>query len=130
LLGPKAIAYVLGTGLSTFLAHVVAESVGSRVRLEGRNGGGLLRHLVLDAVPIASSALTPAVLMLTALLGWIDPTVGLLMALAVTVLRLAGLGWVVGRLRREPATFRTFLAGILLAVVCVGVSVLKWWLTH
>ncbi|BBE21374.1 hypothetical protein MN0502_02570 [Arthrobacter sp. MN05-02] len=141
LLGPKAIAYVLGTGVSTFLAHVISEWVGSSVhthtQAHDRAGGGAgvhagsrFAHLLGDALPIASSALTPALLMAAALLGWVGPTVALLAAIIVTVLRMAGLGWVVGRLRRQPASFRTFLAGIVLAAVCSAVAVLKWWLTH
>lgn len=151
LLGPKAIAYVLGTGVSTFLAHVISEWVGSSVHTHthtqdrahahahahdragggaGGHAGSRFTHLLEDALPIASSALTPALLMAAALLGWIGPTVALLAAIIVTVLRMAGLGWVVGRLRRQPASFRTFLAGIVLAAVCSAVAVLKWWLTH
>ncbi len=139
LLGPKAIAYVLGTGVSTFLAHVIAEWVGFSVHAHDQklaggstsgHAGSRFAHVIGDALPIASSALTPALLMAAALLGWVGPTVALLAAIIVTVLRVAGLGWVVGRLRQEPASFRTFLAGMVLAAVCSAVAVFKWWLTH
>jgi hypothetical protein len=48
----------------------------------------------------------------------------------VTVLRLAGLGLVVGRLQRRKASVGTVLTGVMLALVCVIVAVMKWWLTH
>lgn len=134
LLGVKAIAYVLGTGISTFVAHVVAETIGGsihtpagRTHQEGRQH---LKHHLADAVPIASSAVTPAVLLTLALLGWIDPTTSLILAITITVLRLSGLGLIVGRLRQQRASLRTFLTGATLGVICVVAAVLKWWLTH
>jgi hypothetical protein len=134
LTGPKAIAYVVGTGVSTFLAHVVAELAGGSVHaVEGETGAAgrlRLRHHLWDAVPIASSAITPAALMAVVLVGWVAPITGLILAISVTVLRLAGLGFVVARLRQKKASLRTILAGILLAVVCVVAALVKWWLTH
>jgi hypothetical protein len=59
-----------------------------------------------------------------------DTTAALQLAIAVTVLRLAGLGWAVGRFRRQRAPLRTFLAETLLALVCLAGAVLKWVLTH
>lgn len=127
---PTGVAYVVGTAVSTFVAHVVAESVGLRVRTDTRPRLSTIVHGLRDALPIASSAAVPAVLMIAALLGWLDTTTALQGAMAVTVLRMAGLGWVVGRVRGERASLRMFLSGILLAVVCVIAAVLKWRLTH
>ena len=128
--GPTGMAYVTGTAVSTFVAHVVAESVGLRVRTDTHPRLSTIVHELRDAVPIASSATVPALLMIAALLGWLDTTDALRLAIAATVLRLAGLGWAVGRIRGERASLRTFLSGILLAAVCVSAAVLKWWLTH
>lgn len=134
LTGPKAISYVVGTGLSTFLAHVVAELVGGSVHALKNEAPGAsrlqLRHHLRDAVPIASSAVVPAALMAAALVGWVAPTTGLVLAIGVTVLRLAGLSLVVSRLRGKKASLSTVLAGVLLAAVCVVVAIVKWWLTH
>jgi hypothetical protein len=134
LLGVKAIAYVLGTGLSTFVAHVVAEVVGSSIHSPTDQTNEAkwqsLRHHFADALPIASSAIMPALLLTLALMGWIDPAIGLMLSIIVTVVRLSGLGWVVGRLRQRRASFRTFLIGMMLGVVCIVVAILKWWLTH
>jgi high-affinity Fe2+/Pb2+ permease len=68
--------------------------------------------------------------MITALLGWVDTTTALQLAIAATVVRLAGLGWILGRLRGEHASWRMFRSGFLLAAMCVAAAVLKWWLTH
>lgn len=125
-----ALAYVVGTAVSTMVAHVVAETVGLRVRTNTPPGFSALAHELRDAVPIASSAAVPALLMVAALLGWLDTVVALQCAIGLTLLRMAGLGWAVGRIRRKPAALPTFLSGILLAVLCMAAAILKWWLTH
>lgn len=130
LAAPKAIAYVAGTGFSTFLAHVLAELVGMRVETDRRPTLQDLRHELRDSVPIVSSATFPLLMMAATLLGWLDPSVALPAAIGVTVLRLGGLGFVVGRLRRHRLSARTFVGGVLLAVFCLGAAILKAWLTH
>ncbi|GAA1654794.1 hypothetical protein GCM10009790_39760 [Georgenia ruanii] len=130
LVGPTGVAYVTGTAVSTLVAHVVAESVGMRVRTDTHPRLSTVVHELRDAVPIASSAAVPTLLMIGALLGWLNTTDALRLAIAATVLRLANLGWAVGRIRGERASPRTFLSGILLAAVCVSAAVLKWWLIH
>ncbi|PRY10504.1 hypothetical protein [Kineococcus rhizosphaerae] len=126
----KGLTYVLGTTVSTFVAHVLADAVGASTRSGGRVPTATLLHEVRDAVPIASAGLGPAALMVLALLHVWTPTVALELAVLVTVLRLAVLGWVVGRLRGGRPSLRTFVAGVLLAVAGAGAAVLKWWLTH
>jgi hypothetical protein len=128
--GPKAVAYVAGTGVSTFVAHVLAESVGFGVRTGQPLTREHLRHELRDSLPIISATSIPALLMIAALLGWLEAVPALQLAIAVIIFRLATLGWVVGNLRGSPASARTFLSGVLLALVGVGVAVLKWWLTH
>jgi hypothetical protein len=130
LAGPKGVAYVVGTALSTFVAHVVAESVGFRMRTETGPGRSFLAHGLRDAVPILTSAALPTVLMITAVLDRVSTTTALQLAIAATVVRLAGLGWVLGRLSGEHASWRMFRSGFLLAALCVAAAVLKWWLTH
>ncbi len=67
--GPKGVAYVVGTALSTFVAHVIAESVGLRVRTDIRPQRSTVVHELRNAVPILSSATLPALLMITVLAG-------------------------------------------------------------
>jgi VIT1/CCC1 family predicted Fe2+/Mn2+ transporter len=104
--------------------------MGLRVRTDIRPQRSTVVHELRNAVPILSSATLPALLMITALLGWVDTTTALQLAIAATVVRLAGLGWALGHLRRKRASWRTFLSGILLAAICVAAAGLKWWLTH
>jgi hypothetical protein len=130
LAGPKGVAYVVGTTLSTFVAHVVAESVGFRVRTDVRPERSFVVHGLRDAVPILTSATLPTVLMITAVLERVSTTTALQLAIAATVVRLAGLGWVVGHVRGERSSWRALVSGFALAAVCVAAAVLKWWLTH
>lgn len=124
------VAYVLGTALSTVVAHVAAETVGHQVRTGQRPDRPTVLHMLRDARPILSSATPPALLMAAALFGWLDPTAALLLAMGVIVLRLAGLGWIIGRGRRRRTSWGPVISGLGLAVVCVVAAVLKWWLTH
>ncbi len=130
LTGPRGLAYVWGTALSTFVAHVVASSVGLRVRTDRRPTSADVRQDIRHAVPTVTSALLPSIFMVAALLGWLEPGAGLVLAIAVTLVRLASLGWIVGYAVGERAPLRVFLAGILLAAICLGVAILKWWLTR
>jgi hypothetical protein len=130
LTGPKALGYVVGTGVSTFVAHVFAESVGARVRTDRRPTAADLHHELRDSLPILSATAVPALLLSAALLGRLDAPLALGAAIGVIVLRLAALGWIVGHLRRRQASMRTFIAGVLLAGTGAGIAVLKWWLTH
>ncbi len=127
--GTTGLAYVLGTALSTYVAHVLAEAVALSLR-GGRVSSGALRHELRDAVPIASAGSGPALLMVPVLLGWWTGEAALAMAIGLTVVRLAVLGWVIGVVRGEPPSLRTFLAGVVLALVGLTVAVLKWALTH
>ena len=130
LYGPRAVAYVVGTGVSTFVAHVIAELVGFQVRTKEPIVREVVRQELRNSVPIISATTVPALLTGAALLGWLDPGTALPLAIAVTVIRLAALGWVVGHLRRQRPSMRTFLFGVLLAITCSVAAVLKWWLTH
>ncbi|WP_434995480.1 hypothetical protein [Arthrobacter sp. Ld5] len=128
--GPKGVGYVLGTAVSTFIAHLFAETSAQRVRLDRPLTWEELRHEARHAAPIASTAATPTLLMIGALAGWWPTTVALVLSIAVTIGRLVALGWVVGRLSRRRVSRRPFVSGLLLAAVCLLVAVLKWWLTH
>jgi hypothetical protein len=128
--GPKALAYVLGTGISTFVAHVIAESIAFQVRTMQPIVGKVVAHELRNSVPILSATAVPALLTTASLLGWLDPDVALPIAISWIVLRIAALGAVVGHLRRERASGLTFWFGVLLALACMGAAVLKWWLAH
>ena len=130
LLGPTGVLYLLGVGVSTYVAHTLGEAVGLRVR-EGRSlDTTALRHEARDALPIATSAGAPAALLLLAWTDLLDADVVLVLALALVDVRLALLGSVVARVSGERSSTRVFLAGFVLAVVAAAVAALKWQLTH
>ncbi|MHA7143028.1 MULTISPECIES: hypothetical protein [unclassified Arthrobacter] len=125
LLTSKALIYIIGTGTSTFIAHVLAEHVGVRVTAPDQATTPHLRKEAWHAVPIASAAVGPALFMTAALVGWVDPGLALQLAIIITVVRLASLGWVVGHLRGERAAPQTFILGIVLAALCLAAALLK-----
>lgn len=125
-----ALLVVAGTGLSTFVAHVLAETVGARARSDEALGWDSLRHEARHALPVVSSTAIPVGVLALALPGWIDASWALGGALAATLLRLASLGWLVTHLRGEPASWRTFTAGVVLAALAGATALLKAVLTH
>ena len=128
--GPRGVLYVLGVGLSTFVAHLVGEAVGRRVR-EGRSTRVTdLRHEIRDTLPILTAATVPAAILLLAWGDRVDARLVLALALAVTDLRLALLGTAVEHFSGERSSARLILAGVGLAIVSAAAAVMKWELTH
>lgn len=121
----KALTYIIGTGASTFIAHVLAEHVGIRVAAPDQATTSHLKREAWHAVPIASAAVGPALLMTAALVGWIDPEFALQLAILITVVRLGSLGWVVAHLRSERVVPQTFILGLALAALCLAAALLK-----
>jgi hypothetical protein len=121
--GPTGVLLVLGVGSSTFVAHMVGEAVGRRVR-EGRSAQlADLRHEIRDTLPILTAATVPAAILLLAWGSRMDPRLVLALSLAV-------LGTAVEHFSGERSSARLVLAGLGLAVVSAVVAVLKWKLTH
>lgn len=121
----RGLWYVLATALSTFLAHTFAELVGRRARSDQRLAAGTIRAELRDSLPVLTSGLIPAAVLAYA---WLTSTSGLaaeILAIAYLVVRLALLGPVVARLRGEAPSPRTFAAGLVLALVGVGIALVK-----
>lgn len=153
----EAVWLVLGTGLTTYIAHVFADLVaGSSIpEAHGHSGssaqdGGAhdeghpgsehppaddgarahVLHELRDATPIISSAILPAIALA---LGWADvlPTAwahGL--AGAVVVLRIASVPIVVERVRGNRVSMRVIVAGVATAGLAAVVVLLKVLLAH
>jgi hypothetical protein len=118
---------VVGTVLSTFVAHVLAHSVGELVT------GGLhreLRDAVRDATPILSSGVLPAVLLWLAATGSLSEVWGQSLAALVGLVRVAGIGVVYRRLQADVPFGRAVVVGAVAAAVALVVVVLKLTLTH
>ena len=128
--GPTGVLYLLGVGVSTYVAHAVGEAVGLRVR-EGRQlDGAAVRHEIRAALPIVTAAGAPAALLSLAWAGLLDADLALVLALALVDIRLALLGSVVAWVSGERSSARVFLAGFVLAIVAAAAAALKWQLTH
>ncbi|MGY2032684.1 hypothetical protein ACW9HR_22585 [Nocardia gipuzkoensis] len=121
---------VLGTALSTFVAHAFAEGIGQSVRqshtLSPQERWADLR----DSLPILSSAVLPCAILATAALGWIDPRTAQLLAEAAMLVRIGGIVFVVDRLHGERPNRWTLLAAVLLVCAATTVVGIKVILTH
>lgn len=128
----RAFWIVIGTAVSTFLAHVFAEGLGGLIR-EPANFPVTWHSalsLARESWPVLTSGLLPAAVLV---LGWTEtitsgPT--LVLAEAVVLVRIAGTGVIVARLRNEPSSLRIILLGVAMAVVAALISLLKAYLTH
>lgn len=121
------IAIVVGTAVSTFIAHAFSESLGSAVR-----GGehSSLRTILRDSVPILSASTVPAALMLVGTTDLLSAGPCLRLAEGWVVSRMALTAFFVGRLQGRPVTIRTWLASALLAGSALAVVAVKVVLTH
>ncbi|AOW92185.1 hypothetical protein BFN03_04245 [Rhodococcus sp. WMMA185] len=124
------IAIVVGTALSTYLAHTFAESVGQTLRLNRSLTSTERRKELRDGLPILTSAAVPCAILATAFLGWLQPTTAQLIAEIVIIVRISSTSYVISRLRREKVTLGTHWAAITLAVIAAAIVVFKVFLTH
>lgn len=120
-----------GTGISTLIAHLLADIFSHRIRGHVDDGSRPgLRDEIRDALPIASSASFPAFMLAVGWLGWIAPLPVLLASMIVIVFRFLMLGGMVGYLTGERSSWNSVLAGVGLAVAGVAVVGIKLLLTH
>ena len=130
-----AAVVVIGTGVSTYLAHVLAHWIGHQVRGSAQNGPGKnhaahLRRGVRNAMPIASSAVGPALLMLASFWGWPPAEWAIPVAIAIIIGRFLLFGPVLTSLSGSRNSFVALLTGIGLAVAGILVAAIKLVLTH
>jgi hypothetical protein len=126
----RAFWIVLGTAISTFVAHVFAEAMGAQVRSTARPT--LLESLALakESLPVLTSGGFPAVILLLGYWDVLSNGVALAIAEALVLIRIAGTGVIVARLRNERSSLRLLLAGVAVAAVGLLISLLKVYLTH
>jgi hypothetical protein len=127
-LSGTAVALVIGTVLSTYVAHVLAHSVGSL--FGGADGRTAVLVQLRDAVPVISSGGTPALLLAAAGLGWLPGLWGQGLSSAVLIGRIAATGVVYRRLREDVPLRKAWTVGALAAAVAALAVVLKLTLTH
>jgi hypothetical protein len=127
----RGFVLVSGVGLSTFVAHVASDLFAHLLRHP--DGSGLsarLRHDLRDAVPIATSAIPPTVVLVAAWLGWLEADLSWTIAIGVTLVRLSLLGPIAAWMAREPFSLGPLFAGVLLALSIAVIALLKAMLTH
>ena len=89
-----------------------------------------LAQEVRDAVPIMTSDTVPAVLLALGSVGRLPPELAQLLAEAVVVLRLAGIGIIVRRISGYSSPRAGGWSGFALAGISVVIAALKDILTH
>ncbi|MEU5842879.1 hypothetical protein [Rhodococcus sp. NPDC047139] len=124
------IAIVAGTALSTFIAHVFAESVSQTVRTGEQISRSERLEELRDSVPILSSAVLPCLILATAWLGWLEPRTAQLLAEVAVLVRIGSTVLVVRRLQHRRPTTRTVMAAVGVALLATVVVVVKVVLTH
>jgi hypothetical protein len=119
----RAMAVVIGTALSTFVAHAFSEFI---------SGGGKAQPAVLirESLPILTTATVPMLLLAISWLGWPSAWVAVLLAELVIVVRIALTGAVAARLNAEKSPLRILLSGVIVAGVALLIVLLKVTLTH
>lgn len=120
----RAVWVVLGTTVSTYVAHVVAEGIGHDLPWSR------WPHLMRESWPILTSGVAPALVLGAGLIGMLPVAVAVLLAPSVVLVRLALTGVLVARLRGDASSLRVVLTGVGVAVVGLLVVSLKLWLTH
>ncbi len=118
-----AMVVVIGTALSTFVAHAFAEYLGG-------DGSVHPRVLLRESIPILTTGLVPTLLLLVSWYGWLDGWVAVLLAELVILGRIASTGMVAAQLRDERSPLRILLSGLIVAGVGLLIVLLKVTLTH
>jgi hypothetical protein len=127
----RGFVYVLGVGFSTFVAHVASDLFAHLLRdPDGKGLSERLRRDLRDAVPIATSAILPTVVLVAAWLGWLEADLSWAVAIGVMLVRLSLLGPIAAWIAREPFSLWPLFAGVLLALLIAVVALLKAVLTH
>lgn len=126
----RALLIVLGTSVSTFVAHVFAEAMGAQVRITQTPTLSSAWGLAKESFPILTSGVLPSIILLLGWLNVLTDGVALILAEIVVLLRIAGTGVVVARLQNERSSLKLILTGLVAAVVAGLISLLKVYLTH
>ncbi|MFT4263139.1 MAG: hypothetical protein QM572_07145 [Nocardioides sp.] len=116
---------VAGTSFAIFLAHALAESAGRRARTGATLTLRDLAEELRDSVPVLTSGLVPALILLAAWWGDVPGHLAQIAASGYVLVRLAVTGLVIGHMRGERPSPRTFLVGLLLAAAGTGITALK-----
>jgi hypothetical protein len=124
----EALLVVIGTIVSTYVAHVVADVVGAV--FGGREVRKAVLHELRDSVPIVTAGVPPVVLFGAAMLGWPSPEWAQAVASGLLVARLATIGVVYHHLKAPIGWARAAWFGVAVAGVAAVAVAVKLVLTH
>lgn len=125
-----ALFVVAGTTITTFLAHILAHSIGQQLGRTSEEAQLHIRDEVRDSLPIASSGSVPALMMLLGAGGIVSPLWAQLIAALIIVGRLAFLGILVEKMTARKSTFGTLWSGVVLAALSMIIVSAKIFITH
>lgn len=120
----QSVVTVLATAVSTFLVHIFAGVITTTWSKAS------LKRNTRDSTPILTAGLLPSALLLLTVIFGVPQLLTTTLAELLIVARIALIGVVVARLRDEPATRSTMLAGIALALLGLSIVVTKVVLIH
>jgi len=125
-----ALVLVVATTVTTFLAHVLAHAIGQSLGRTDEEARVHLRGELRDALPILSSGSFPAFMMIVGALTLVPSPWAQIIAAAVMVARLAGMGILVERMTGRPVSFAVLWSGVTLAFASAVIVALKVVFTH
>ena len=131
-----AILYITGTGLTTYIAHVIAELQEYRVLHGGTPPRDFVKHALGNASPILGTTVYPVLLLILALILPPGSTYDIifdctiLLCLATVVWRIFTLNFVIARYRGEPICWRTVRSAVWLTLAVMILAIVKIMFTH
>ena len=128
ILSGRSLLVVLGTVLSTYIAHALAGTVGAA--LIGHSLTGMVRHELRDSLPVASAGVPSFILLGGAALGWPAALWAQSLACSILIARLGLTGVVYRRLHSGMSVQRGVRFGVTVALAAAVVVALKLALTH
>lgn len=128
--GGEAALLVTVTTLTTYFAHILAHGVGQQLGRPLHSIRPQIVHEIFDAMPILFSGLVPALVLLAAGFDLVPTQLAQGVAAVWVVGRIALIGFLVERLSGRRATWRTLSGGLVLAIACGVIVVLKVLFAH
>jgi hypothetical protein len=125
----SAVLLVVGTTVSTYLAHVYSEIVGHSL-VSSESDSREFPHELRDAVPIISAGTVPIIALLLGYLQVLPSDWAWAIAGAIIVVRIASIGFWTERLRGNPPSFRSLTVGIAAAAICAVIVLIKVLVAH
>ena len=131
-----AVLYIIGTGLTTYIAHVIAEMQEYRVLHSGTPPREFVKQALSNASPILGTTVYPVLLLILAAILPPGATYDIifdctiLLCLATVVWRIFSLNFMIARYRSEPLCWRTFQSAVWLTFAIIVLAIVKIMFIH